>query len=83
VIEKNESGLLLKFSHTPQFIADLIPFQYGTFIARFRNPALKADSYVTFTIGADGNIEQMKLKTIDPDSDISFDELLFNPVKEN
>jgi CubicO group peptidase (beta-lactamase class C family) len=83
VIEKNDSGLLLKFSHTPQFIADLVSFQYGTFIARFRNPALKADSYVTFTIGADGNIEQLKLKIIDPDSDISFDELLFDRVKEN
>jgi hypothetical protein len=38
---------------------------------------------VTFTIGADGNIEQLKLKIIDPDSDISFDELLFDRVKEN
>lgn len=81
-IEKTDNGLVLKFSHTPQFVADLIPFQYETFIARFRNTALKADSYVTFTIGAEGNIEQLKLKIIDPDSDISFDGLLFDRVNK-
>jgi len=83
MIEEKDGGLSLKFSHTPQFVAKLVPFQYGTFIAKFDNPTLKADSYVTFTTGATGTIEQLKLNVIDPDSDISFDELLFHRVKDN
>ncbi len=80
IIEKDSSGLSLKFRQTPQFVARLEPFQYETFKAVFRNPALRADSYVSFERGPDGEIESVRLKVIDPDSDISFDDLNF--IKE-
>jgi hypothetical protein len=81
IISKVGNKLQLQFSHTPQFIADLTPFQYQTYTAKFHNPTLRADSYVTFTVAPDGNIESFKLKIIDPDSDISFDDLVFKLVK--
>ena len=43
----------------------------------FENPALRADSYVSFALGPDGEVESCKLKVIDPASDISFDDLNF------
>jgi CubicO group peptidase (beta-lactamase class C family) len=81
IISKVGNKLQLQFSHTPQFIADLTPFQYQTYTAKFHNPTLRADSYVTFTVAPDGNIESFKMKIIDPDSDISFDDLVFKLVK--
>lgn len=81
IISKVGNKLQLQFSHTPQFIADLTPFQYQTYIAKFHNPTLRADSYMTFTVAPDGNIESFKMKIIDPDSDISFDDLVFKLVK--
>ena len=80
VIDRDSAGLVLKFRQTPQFVARLEPFQYETFKAVFKNPALRADSYVSFSRGADGAVESCRLRVIDPDSDISFDDLNF--VKE-
>jgi CubicO group peptidase (beta-lactamase class C family) len=71
------SGLTLQFTQTPQFVARLQPFQDETFKAVFQNPALRADSYISFTLGPDGEVESCKLKVIDPASDISFDDLNF------
>jgi CubicO group peptidase (beta-lactamase class C family) len=81
VISKRGTKLQLQFSNTPQFVADLIPFQFQTYLAKFHNSSLRIDSYVSFSIGPDGTIEQFKLWVIDPDSDISFDDLLFKPIK--
>lgn len=78
----NENGsMVLRFEQSPQLVADLKHFQYDTFVAYFRNKDFKADSYVTFSLNPDGSIGQVKLKLIDPDSDLDFDSLLFNPVK--
>jgi hypothetical protein len=63
-------------------VATLEHFQYDNFIAHFSNKDLKADSYVTFSLNPDGTIEKVKLKIIDPDSLLSFSELLLTPVKE-
>jgi CubicO group peptidase (beta-lactamase class C family) len=71
------TGLTLQFTQTPQFVARLQPFQQETFKAVFQNPALRADSYVSFALGPDGEVASCKLKVIDPSSDISFDDLNF------
>ena len=77
LIAKDSGGLVLHFTQTPQFVARLQPFQHETFKAVFENPALRADSYVSFALGPDGEVESCKLKVIDPASDISFDDLNF------
>ena len=81
-ITKEPTGLVLRFTHTPQFTADLKYFQHDTFIATFRNPDLRSDSYVTFALNPDGSIDQVKLKIIDPDSDSNFNDLLFRSTKK-
>jgi CubicO group peptidase (beta-lactamase class C family) len=83
VVIANENGSMkMRFTESPQFVATLKHFQYDTFIAHFSNKDLKADSYVTFSLNPDGSIDQVKLKIIDPDSLLSFSELLLKPVKE-
>lgn len=81
-ITKESTGLVLRFTHTPQFTADLKYFQHDTFVAKFRNPDLRSDSYVTFALNPDGSIDQVKLKIIDPDSDSNFNDLLFKSTKK-
>jgi CubicO group peptidase (beta-lactamase class C family) len=77
LINKDSTGLTLRFTQTPQFVARLQPFQKETFKAVFENAALRADAYVSFSLGPDGEVESCKLKVIDPASDISFDDLNF------
>lgn len=81
VISSIGERLQLQFSETPQFVADLIPFQYKSYIARFHNATLRADSYVSFSLGPDGAVDQFKLKMMDPDSDINFENLVFKFIK--
>ena len=73
------AGLVLRFAHSPALVADLVHFQRDSWIAKFRNPSLKADSYVNFALNADGSIDQVKLHILDPDSDLGFDDLLLKP----
>jgi len=82
VIANEDGSMKMRFAKSPHFVATLKHFQYDTFIAHFSNKDLKADSYVTFSLNPDGTIEHVKLKIIDPDSLLSFSELLLTPVKE-
>jgi CubicO group peptidase (beta-lactamase class C family) len=77
----SSSGMLMEFKQLPYFNAELKYFQYNTFIATLKNKSLKADSYVTFALNPDGSVDQVKLKIIDPDSDITFHDVLLKPVK--
>ncbi len=78
-----ENGkLVIRFSHSPSLTGDLEPWQYDTFIARWRDRALRADAYLTFSLNPDGSIDQAKMKAVSPATDFSFDfhDLLLRPV---
>ena len=78
-----ESGkLVLRFGHTPGLVGDLEHWQFDTFIARWRDRSLNADSFVSFALKPDGAIDQMKMVPVSPLTDFSFDfqDLLFVPV---
>lgn len=75
------TGMLMEFKQLPYLNAELKYFQFNTFIATLKNKSLKADSYVTFALNADGSVDQVKLKIIDPDSDLTFHDVLLKPVK--
>ena len=79
-ITKENGEMVLRFEQSPQLVADLKHFQYDTFVARFRNKDFKGDSYVTFSLNPDGSIDEVKMKVIDPDSDLDFDSLRFKPI---
>ncbi|MEO5999963.1 MAG: serine hydrolase [Chitinophagaceae bacterium] len=83
IIKKESTGLVMRFSHSPAFVADLEYYRYNTFLARFRDMGLPADAYLTYTINPDGTIERATLKVKDAaESVLDFDDMLLKPVKE-
>lgn len=48
-------------------------FQYDTFVARWTDRSLDADAYVTFSLGADGAVEGLRMKAVSPATDFSYD----------
>ena len=68
---------------TPSLGGYLEHYQYNTFIARWSDPEMRADAFVTFSLNPDGSIEHAKMKAVSPATDFSFDfhDLLLKPVK--
>ena len=53
------------------------------FLVRWRERELRADAFLTFSLGPDGAIEQAKMRAVSPATDFSFDfqDLLLVPVR--
>jgi hypothetical protein len=83
-IDITEEGgrLVMRFSHTPALVGDLLHFQHDTFIAHWRDRELRADAYVTFALNPDGSIDQAKMRAVSGETDFSFDfqDLLLRPT---
>jgi len=47
-IKHEGDRLLMTFKHSPDLSGQLEHWQYDTFVARWSDPELKADAYVTF-----------------------------------
>jgi hypothetical protein len=80
---KHEAGkLTISFTHTRQLTGLLDHWQYNTFIARWRDRTLNADAFVTFYIGPEGKIDEVKVAPVSPLTDFSFDfqDLSLRPV---
>jgi hypothetical protein len=75
----------MRFGHTPSLEGNLEHWQYDTFVARWRNPELRADAFVTFALNPDGSIDQVKMRAVSPATDFSFDfqDLLLKPVSRS
>lgn len=73
LIEERGGKLVIAFTHTRELTGDLEHWQYDTFVAHWRDRTLAADAYVTFWLGPDGRIEQVKMKAVSPLTDFSFD----------
>ena len=82
-IRAEQGKLVMRFSHTPGLVADLVHWQHDTFVARWRDRELRADAFVTFALNPDGTIEQVKMAAVSPLTDFSFDfqDLLLVPVR--
>lgn len=74
--------LVMRFTKTPVLVGDLEHYQYDTFIVRWRDRELRADSYVTFDLNPDGTIDSARMKAVSPATDFSFDfqDLLLKPA---
>ena len=48
-------------------------FQFDTFIARWTERKYNNDAYVSFSLGAEGNVERIQMKAVSPATDFSFD----------
>jgi hypothetical protein len=82
VIEKQDDGLGIRFTHTPVLTGRLEHWQHDTFIAHWNDHSWLADAYVTFSLNPDGTIERAKMKAVSPLADFSFDfqDLILKPV---
>ena len=84
-ITMEKDRLKMRFSRTNKLTGFLYHWQYNTFIVKWDDRTLEADSFVTFQLGHTGAIEQVKMKAVSPLTDFSFDfhDLLLKPVKNN
>lgn len=73
VVENRRGHLTIAFSHNRELTGDLEHWQYDTFVARWTDRTLAADAYMTFSLGPDGKIAQVKMKAVSPLTDFSFD----------
>jgi CubicO group peptidase (beta-lactamase class C family) len=82
-IAEEGGKLVMRFSHSPALVGDLVHWQHDTFIARWRDRELRADAYVTFALNPDGSIDQTKMRAVSSSTDFSFDfqDLLLKPVR--
>jgi hypothetical protein len=71
---REEGGkLIMRFTHSPEPTGEMEHWQYDTFIAHWKNQAMNADAYVTFSLKPDGSIDQIKMAAVSPLTDFSFD----------
>jgi len=76
--------LSMRFGHTPSLEGEMEHWQYDTFLVRWKDPELRADALVTFSLNADGAVDRVTLKAASPKTDFSFDfqDLLLRPVRQ-
>jgi CubicO group peptidase (beta-lactamase class C family) len=74
---------VLRFSHTPQLVGDITPWQHDTFVVRWRERALNADAFLSFALTPDGAVREARMEPISPLTDFSFDfqDLRLAPVE--
>ncbi|MEW5800143.1 MAG: serine hydrolase [Bacteroidota bacterium] len=82
-VELRDGKLFMQMGATPSLGGYLEHYQYNTFIARWSDPEMRADAFVTFSLNPDGSIEHAKMKAVSPATDFSFDfhDLLLKPDK--
>ena len=80
-IAQENGKLVLRFSHSPSFTADLEHWQYDTFRLHWRDPMSWPKGFLTFSLDAKG-----KLKGFEFDQpsllDVHFNELTVERVPE-
>ncbi len=79
-ITKEENGLVLRFDNSKHYIADLEYFQYNNFLAKFRNTEFATNAYLTFEMNPNGTVELAKLKVLNSDIEVDFDEMVLKKV---
>jgi CubicO group peptidase (beta-lactamase class C family) len=69
-----ENGkLVMRFSHTAELVGELEHWQHDTFVVRWHDRFLDADSFVTFAINADGEVTTIAMAPVSSRTDFSFD----------
>jgi CubicO group peptidase (beta-lactamase class C family) len=74
--------LHIRFSHSPALEADLEHWQQDTFVARWPDRSMDADAYVSFALGPDGKVREIRMEPVSPSTDFSYDfqDLRLRPV---
>lgn len=72
-ISHRDRQLRITFSRTEFLTGRLEHWHHNTFVARWDDRSLEADSFVTFHLNHDGSINHVKMKAVSPATDFSFD----------
>lgn len=81
---KHDNGkFVMSFSRSPALTGELEHFQYDTFVAWWKERAMDADAFVTFSLTPEGAIDEIKIKAVSPATDFSYDfhDLLLKPIR--
>ncbi|SEI86014.1 serine hydrolase [Frateuria terrea] len=73
VVSREGGKLRMRFSHTPQLVGTMTPWQHDTFTVRWDDRTLNADAFVTFALDQDGHVREARMEPISPLTDFSFD----------
>ena len=65
--------LVFRFDKSPGLVGDLSHHQQDTFLVRWRDRALQADTYLTFALRPNGTIDEAKMLPVSPLIDFSYD----------
>ena len=81
VVGKSNGKLTIDFASTPRMTGRLEHWQYDTFVTRFDDKAIEP-AYVTFGLDADGHVDRVTMKAVNPLVDFSWDyqDLHFTPA---
>ncbi|MBP1475846.1 serine hydrolase [Frateuria sp. MAH-13] len=85
VVSRDGGKLRMRFSHTPQLVGTMTPWQHDTFTVRWDDRTLNADAFVTFALDEDGHVREARMEPISPLTDFSFDfqDLRLAPVAKD
>lgn len=72
-IALEQGRLVLRMTRTPSMTGDLSHWQYDSFLVRWRDRSLRADAFVSFSLGPDGTVREARMAPASPDVDFSFD----------
>jgi CubicO group peptidase (beta-lactamase class C family) len=80
-VARKAGALTIDFTSTPRMTGRLEHWQYDTFITRFDDKAIEP-AYVTFGLDADGHVDRVTMKAVNPVVDFSWDyqDLHFTPA---
>ena len=83
LVHVQNGELRMEFSHTASLVGNLEHWQYDTFVVRWDDRELRADAYVSFSIGPDGKISRVLMAAASPLVDFSYDfeDLDLKPVR--
>lgn len=83
-IERDGSGLRMRFTKTPELTGRLEHWQHDSFIVRWDQRWLNADAFVDFDLDHDGAIRGIRMEPVSPMTDFSFDfqDLRLSPVPD-
>ena len=85
VIEPAGNGLRMRFTRTPELVGRLEHWQHDSFIVRWDQRWLNADAFVDFDLDHDGAIRGVRMQSVSPMTDFSFDfhDLRLAPVPKS
>ena len=85
VIEPAGNGLRMRFTRTPELVGLLEHWQHDSFIVRWDQRWLNADAFVDFDLDHDGAIRGVRMQSVSPMTDFSFDfhDLRLAPVPKS